>query len=104
MEIPVIRENLETLPDKIYAQELKVTDLKVDFNFMNAMTKHILAKEKNLYEGSNASKEDKVHAGEVYKIHIAGLREQERKYLNSLAELNRLKNFYDSMRSLNKNI
>lgn len=104
MDIIEIRKNLENLPDSIYEKELEYNQEKAVLNYMNDLTKHIIAKEKSKVLGTNAFKEETAFASEAYRIHIEGLKEQEIKTAQLGAEHSRLKNIFEAMRSLNKNV
>ena len=104
MDILNIRDNIENLPDVIYQMEKEYLEAKAQLVYMNDLTKHLLAKWKGEYSGSNAERERLAMAKKEYRIHLEGILAQERLTADLAAKFHLEERRFEAMRSLNKNV
>ena len=104
MDITEIRNNIELLPDVIYALEESYLKEKAQMDYMKDLTKHFLAKWKSEYLGTAAEKERLAMAKPEYKVHIEGIKEQANVVAQKGSDFHREERRFEAMRSLNKNV
>jgi hypothetical protein len=104
MDITRIRQNIELLPDVIFDLEKKYLESKAQLSHMNDLSKHILAKLKTQFTGSNADREQHALATEGYCVHLDGILEQEKIVADLAAKFHMEERRFEAMRSLNKNV
>lgn len=104
MDISEIRKNIELLPDVIYTLEKDYLQAKAQLNHMNDLTKHLLAKWKSDYDGSNPEREQQAIAKEEYLTHLKGIFAQEQTTAEKASMFHLEERRFEAMRSLNKNV
>ena len=104
MDITEIRNNIELLPDVIYALEESYLKEKAQMDYMKDLTKHFLAKWKSEYLGTTAEKERLAMAKPEYKVHIEGIKEQAIVVSSKAAKFHCEERRFECYRSLNKNV
>jgi hypothetical protein len=104
MDIQEIRNNIELLPDAIHSLEKFYLEEKAQLEYMNDLTKHLLAKWKGRFLGSNAEKDRLAMALPEYETHLSGICEQTKIVADKAAAFHLEERRFEAMRSLNKNI
>lgn len=104
MDIAEIRKNIELLPDHIYELEKSYLEGKAQLEYMSDLTKHLIAKWKSQFNGSNAEKERLAMATDEYRIHLEGVRDQAKIVAKLAADFHLEERRFEAMRSLNKNV
>lgn len=104
MDITKIRSDLELLPDAIFELEKTFLEEKAQLEYMQDLTKHLLAKWKGLESGPNTEKERLALARTEYLTHLDGILEQAKLTAGKAAEFHREERRFEALRSLNKNV
>ena len=104
MDIIKIRENLETLPDEIEKAQIEYEKADAQYDYLKRLKDHLLAVWAERHLGTNAERQRKATASTGYLTHLKGIHAAAEERGKKRAKYERLKNTFEAMRSLNKNV